>query len=419
MVDLGGMMIELHKTTVGEITENLDNIRVPLSKKQRSIIEKVYPYYGAQGIIDYVDGYLFDGQYLLVAEDGENLKSQNSHICNIVDGKFWVNNHAHIIRGRKDNNTEYLYYLLNLVNYRNYVTGSAQPKLTKDNLNSIQVYTHPPSVQTKIATVLSTLDKKIALNNHINTELEAMAKTLYDYWFVQFDFPISEAQANALGKLEFKGKPYKSSGGKMVFNEALKREIPEGWDGASILAVANLLGGGTPTKKNSEYWSGHIPFFTPTDADGTIFKFSTESYITDEGLKNSSTQLFLENTVLITARGSVGKLVLAGEKMAMNQSCYALQAKEGISYAYLYFLTEELIYFLKVKASGSVFNSIVSNDIKLTNLSIPKQELVEDFAEIIEPMFETISINTQENQQLTKLRDWLLPMLMNGQVTVK
>jgi len=260
--------------------------------------------------------------------------------------------------------------------------------------------------QKKVADLLKNIDAKINCNNRINAELEAMAKTLYDYWFVQFDFP------------DTNGKPYKSSGGKMVYNATLKREIPAGWVDSSVLAVADLLGGGTPTKKKPEYWSGHIPFFTPTDADGTIFKFSTTDYITNEGLKGSSTKLFGKHTVFITARGSVGRLVLAGVDMAMNQSCYALRTKAGISHVFLFFLAKELIHHLQVKSSGSVFDSIVSNDIELTKLAIPKGELIEKFAAVVEPAFEKIANNTKENQQLAQLRDWLLPLLMNGQVTV-
>jgi type I restriction enzyme S subunit len=224
---------------------------------------------------------------------------------------------------------------------------------------------------------------------------------------MQFDFP----DAN--------GKPYKSGGGKMVYNAELKREIPEDWDDSSIQAIANLLGGGTPTKKKSEFWGGGIPFFTPTDADGTIFKFSTADYITEEGLKGSSTKLFGKHTVFITARGSVGRLVLAGVDMAMNQSCYALRAKPDISHTFLFFMTKELIHHLQVKSSGSVFDSIVSNDIEQTKLAIPNTDLIKKFAEIAEPAFEKIANNTKENLQLAQLRDWLLPMLMNGQVTVK
>lgn len=284
--------------------------------------------------------------------------------------------------------------------------GSIQKNLYVSALETLSLNHNDLKQQKKIAAVLSVLDSKIDLNNRINAELEAMAKTLYDYWFVQFDFP---------GK---NGKPYKTSGGKMVWNKELKREIPEGWKDSNVLAVAELLGGGTPTKKMPEYWNGNIPFFTPSDADRTIHKFATEDYITEEGLKNSSTKLFEKDTVFITARGSVGKLVLAGTKMAMNQSCYALRAKTGISHTFLYFLTKELIHHLEVKSSGSVFNSIVSNDIEFTNLAIPDSNLIEKFAAVVEPAFDRIANNTRENQHLSSLRDWLLPMLMNGQVKV-
>ncbi len=289
---------------------------------------------------------------------------------------------------------------------QNSATGSIQDNINIEYLTSLKFKIPVKNYQDKIAAVLSSLDAKIDCNNRINAELEAMAKTLYDYWFVQFDFP----DAN--------GKPYKFSGGKMVYNATLKREIPEGWKDSSVLAIADLLGGGTPTKKKPEYWSGNIPFFTPTDADGRIFRFSTADYITEKGLKASSTKLFSKHTVFITARGSVGRLVLAGVDMAMNQSCYALRAKAGISHVFLFFLAKELIHHLQVKSSGSVFDSIVSNDIEQTNLAIPEGATMEKFSAIVEPAFEKIAANTKENQQLAQLRDWLLPLLMNGQVTV-
>ena len=314
------------------------------------------------------------------------------------------------LRGGKNLDTKFLKYVIGSPQFTKYVkyitTGSLVPHISGDQIKDFSVHLPHLNTQKKIAAVLSSLDAKIDCNNRINAELEAMAKTLYDYWFVQFDFP------------DTNGKPYKSSGGKMVYNATLKREIPEGWCDSSVLAVADLLGGGTPTKKKPEYWDGDIPFFTPTDADGTIFKFSTADYITKEGLKGSSTKLFGKHTVFITARGSVGRLVLAGVDMAMNQSCYALRAKAGISHVFLFFLAKELIHHLQVKSSGSVFDSIVSNDIELTKLAIPKGELIEKFAAVFELAFEKIANNTKENQQLAQLRDWLLPLLMNGQVTI-
>jgi type I restriction enzyme S subunit len=283
-------------------------------------------------------------------------------------------------------------------------TGSTVSNLCIPDLKALEI---PILFNTDgIAATLKAITGKIELNNRINAEIEAMAKTLYDYWFVQFDFP----DAN--------GKPYKTSGGKMVYNPTLKREIPEGWEAENVLSVANLLGGGTPTKTKPEYWNGTIPFFTPSDSDKNVFSVATENYITDEGLKKSSTRLFERHTVFITARGSVGRLALNAVPMAMNQSCYALKAKNGISFTFLFFLTKELIHHLEVKASGSVFNSIVSNDIEFTNLALPKERsLIEKFAAIAEPAFEKIEAATKENKQLSTLRDWLLPMLMNGQVT--
>lgn len=316
-----------------------------------------------------------------------------------------------IVRLKKDIvDKDYVYYFYSQKHINTYInklsSQSSQPNLNLDLLGKLPFDLKRLKDQQQIAAVLSALDAKIELNNRINAELEAMAKTLYDYWFVQFDFP------------DQNGRPYKSSGGKMVYNPTLKREIPVGWHDSSILAIADLLGGGTPTKKRADYWNGLIPFFTPTDADGTIFKFATADYITGEGLKGSSTRLFDEHTIFITARGSVGRIVLAGVKMAMNQSCYALTAKSGISYSYLFFISKELIHHLQVKSSGSVFDSIVSNDIELTKLAIPDVNLIEKFARIVEPSFKCIANNTLENRQLTQLRDWVLPMLMNGQVTV-
>ena len=289
----------------------------------------------------------------------------------------------------------------------NVATGSTIKNLSLASIRNMEIPTPPETIAKKIADVLLAIDKKIELNNRINAELEAVAKTLYDYWFVQFDFP----DAN--------GKPYKTSGGTLVYNPTLKREIPEGWEASNVLKVAHLLGGGTPTKTKKEYWNGAIPFFTPTDSDKNIFSVETEDYITAEGLKKSSTRLFEPYTVFITARGSVGRLALNAVPMAMNQSCYALRAKDGISYTFLFFLIKELIHHLEVKASGSVFNSIVSNDIEYTNLALPSDTtLMEKYAAIVEPIFEKIESTTKENKKLSSLRDWLLPMLMNGQVTV-
>ena len=233
-----------------------------------------------------------------------------------------------------------------------------------------------------------------------------MAKQLYDYWFVQFDFPNTG------------GKPYKSSGGNMVWNEKLKREIPDGWFASNICKIANILSGGTPSKAVSEYWEhGVIPFFSPTDCNGNIFQIETADHITQDGLNHCASSLFEEGTIIITARGSIGKLVIVGTPMAMNQSCYALLSKEG-EYGYLYFLAIQLIECLKAKGNGSVFKSIIASDIETSLLCIANRETITRFCTTISPLLQKIKQNTLEVLELTKRRDELLPLLMNGQVSL-
>ena len=261
--------------------------------------------------------------------------------------------------------------------------------------------------QNDVARISNTIATKISNNTSICTELEAMAKLLYDYWFVQFDFP------------DENGNPYKSSGGKMAWNDVLKREIPVGWEAGNITRIATILPGGTPSKAVDEYWiNGTIPFFGPTDYQQTIFQFETADHITENGLNACASSRFDVGTVIITARGSIGKLVIVGTPMAMNQSCYAFSPYNNTNVPYLYFLTKQIIEYLKVKGTGSVFKSIVTDDILNSILPIGPAEEIDRFCQTAQPMFERIKKLEAENMQLTSLRDFLLPMLMNGQVKV-
>ena len=286
-------------------------------------------------------------------------------------------------------------------------TGSGMRyTLSTETLNNIPILAPSLEMQEFIGKIFSDIDRKICLNRQINDNLEAMAKQLYDYWFVQFDFPNEE------------GKPYKSSGGAMVWNDKLKREIPKGWYAENICKIANILSGGTPSKAVDEYWNnGTIPFFGPTDCNESVFQIKTADHITQKGLEHCASSLFEEGIVIITARGSIGKLVIVGTPMAMNQSCYALQSKEG-EYEYLYFLTTQLIECLKAKGSGSVFKSIIASDIEHSTLCVATENVVSDFCKKVKPLFEKLKANTIEIAELTKQRDELLPLLMNGQATV-
>jgi len=320
----------------------------------------------------------------------------------------------------KELNPLYLYYLLSSKKYsellKRFATGSVQPQLPINRLKLIPIVYPDLSTQQKIAAVLSALDAKIELNARINAELESMAKTLYDYWFVQFAYPHPSSPKWDGTSVPFGGGA--EGGGGLVWNEALKREIPLGWEVDNIMRLGDLLGGGTPKTSEPSYWGGNIPFFTPKDTDDSIFVLNTMDYITEAGLESCSSRLYPKGTIFITARGTVGKINVASQDMAMNQSCYAIQAKPEINYYFLHQHSVHLVQYLKAKSNGSIFDAIVSNDIKLTPIVIPPLSLIQKFGEHTKGLYEKILVNKQESQTLTALRDWLLPMLMNGQITI-
>ena len=284
--------------------------------------------------------------------------------------------------------------------------GTSINNIRNEHLKDFKVLVPNDEDLASFSAFYKNIESKLLLNRQINDNLEAMAKQLYDYWFVQFDFPNEE------------GKPYKSSGGKMAWNEKLKREIPEGWYADNICRIADILSGGTPSKQIDSYWqNGNIPFFGPTDYAGAIFQLNTAEHITSDGLKHCASSLFEEGVVIITARGSIGKLVMVGTPMAMNQSCYAFRSRNN-EFEYLYFLTAQLIEHLKAKGSGSVFKSIITTDIENSILSIADETTIALFTSTIRPLMNAIKENTKQIEVLTKQRDELLPLLMNGQVSV-
>ena len=314
-----------------------------------------------------------------------------------------------VFRAKDGHSSEFLFATLLQDSFYDYVMqgakGSRMPRGDKEQIMRYEMPTLSIAEES-IGKFIMDINRKIRLNEQINQNLEAMAKQLYDYWFVQFDFPNEE------------GKPYKSSGGAMVWNKKLKREIPKGWFASNICKIADILSGGTPSKAVPQYWeNGIIPFFGPTDCNGNCFQIKTTDHITQDGLAHCSSSLCKEGTIIITARGSIGKLVIVGTPMAMNQSCYALSSKTN-EFEYLFFLTIQLIEYLKAKGSGSVFKSIITSDIENSLLCIADNNTITEFCNVVRPLFQKIKANTLEYSRLTKQRDELLPLLMNGQVLV-
>ena len=248
--------------------------------------------------------------------------------------------------------------------------------------------------QRRIASILSSLDRKIELNNKINADLEEMAQAIFKNWFVDFE-------------------PFKN--GKFVDSEL--GMIPEGWKVGRLTDVIKLMPGGTPKTSEPLYWdNGTIPFFSPKDVNG-VYCFATEKHITETGLNKCSSNLYPKDTIFITCRGTVGKVCLAACDMAMNQSNYAIKAIDGYSQYYVFFLVKSVVERLIKKSNGAVFSAITSKDFD-EDILIPSQKAVEDFTNVIDGFFRRIFTIGTENSRLSLLRDTLLPRLMSGELDV-
>ena len=303
------------------------------------------------------------------------------------------------IRANNNVDAEFLYYLLSQDLFFAYVmsgaNGSKMPRGDKQQIMNWEI--EIPSEkedQRRIASILSSLDRKIELNNKINADLEEMAQAIFKNWFVDFE-------------------PFKD--GKFVDSELGK--IPEGWKVGRLTDVIKLMPGGTPKTSEPLYWdNGTIPFFSPKDVNG-VYCFATEKHITETGLNKCSSNLYPKDTIFITCRGTVGKVCLAACDMAMNQSNYAIRAIDGYSQYYVFFLVKSVVERLIKKSNGAVFSAITSKDFD-EEILIPSQKAVEDFTNVIDGFFRRIFTIGTENSRLSLLRDTLLPRLMSGELEV-
>jgi type I restriction enzyme S subunit len=411
------MASEWPEALLGELVQNFDSRRIPLSSREREKRRGQYPYYGATGIMDYVDDFLFEGLHLLVAEDGSVERPDGKPFLQLVDGRFWVNNHAHVLRGSTDEDTRFLYYALSTVAIRPYMSGSVQAKLSQGNLNRIPTpYPADPADRRAIAYILGTLDDKIGLNRRMNETLEAMARALFRSWFVDFD-PV---RAKAEGRDPGLPKPIADLFPARLVNSELG-EIPVGWEVGSILEQSQLLSGGTPKTDREQYWSGSIPWASAKDVSqcGESFLVTTERAITEMGLEESSTQLIPAFATAVVARGATtGRMALLGRQMAMNQTCYALVSKFDTPFT-LHCMMRNRIADLVHAAHGSVFDTITTRTFETTRFLQPPLAALRAFEHLVTSPFERVLAASEEIRALSALRDTLLPMLISGSMRVK
>ena len=354
----------------------------------------LYPVYGSGGLMCTVDNYLYERPSVLLPRKGtlSNIQFADSPFWT-VDTLYYTEIDTHLA------DPYYLYYYLKQLDLTRLDSGTGVPSMTFDSYYNIKVCLPNIDKQRAVGQLLSVVDDKIQLNKRINDNLEAMAKQLYDYWFVQFDFPNEE------------GKPYKSSGGAMVWNEKLKRMIPQGWNNGILSDVANITMGQSPDGSSyNELGEGSIFYQGSTDF-GLRFP-SIRQYTT------SPNRCANKGDILMSVRAPVGALNIANNDCCIGRGLSALSSKIG-SITHLYYLLNDFrLKFEGMNSAGTTFGSITKDELFSLPVVIPTKSVISEFEKVCEPIIDKQMIIGEEINVLTKQRNELLPLLMNGQATV-
>lgn len=388
------------ETTLGDLIDIYDSVRVPLSAAQRATRKGSFPYYGAQGIIDFVDAYLFDGRYILVPEDGENLNSRKLPIAYFAEGKFWVNNHAHIIRAKPDKADDvFLKHAINALDISGYVTGAAQPKLTQANLRRIGVLAPDLDTQRRIGSILGAYDDLIEVNRRRVAVLEDMARGLFEEWFVRLRFPGHEGA---------------------VLHNTPDGPLPEGWRRGCLRDVAALKSG--------------FAFKSGTFVVEGLYSLVTIKHVHDGALvppflsrvealppKMPGHCLIAQGDMLLSLTGNVGRVCLAwGENLVLNQRVAKVvpNAASMRAFVYRWFRQPMTLRLLQQISNGVAQQNLSPVQAMELPVLLPADELMATFEAVAGPMMDLALQSAVTIANLQNQRDLLLPRLMSGQLSI-
>jgi type I restriction enzyme S subunit len=386
---------------LGDLVLNFDSKRVPLSSREREERRGRFPYYGATGVMDYVDAFLFEGLHLLVAEDGSVERPDGMPFVQLVDGQFWVNNHAHVLRAQTDEDTKFLYYALQTVPIRPFMSGSVQAKLSQANLNRIPIpYPTDEAERRSIAHILGTLDDKIELNRRMSETLEAMARALFKSWFVDFDPVRAKMEGCWRCGDSLPGLPahlYDLFPDWLVDSEL--GEIPEGWGVKKLGDVLELAYG--KALKDADRQPGTVPVY---GSNGQV------------GWHNE--RLAKGPGIIIGRKGNPGTVNWAStDFFAIDTTFYVRPKGECQS---LYFLFYALrTHDLPSLAADSAVPGLNRNFVYANLQLIPPPGVLQAFDRLVKPLFDRQYCNDLESRTLAQLRDTLLPKLISGELRVK
>lgn len=365
--------MELKEYRFNEVTINFDKKRVPLSSAQREKRQGKFRYYGAQGVIDHIDDFIFDGTYLLIAEDGENLKSKKQNIAQVVEGQFWVNNHAHIVQGNELCNTRYLCYLLNSMDLSGYVTGSAQPKLSQANLNAVTLFLPPIAVQEQIVECLHLFDKKIAVNQKINDNLAELLQAVYQERFGDV------SAATELGTLS---DICSYSGGRVAVSEL---------NASTYFSTENMLPG-----KAGATEAASLPTIPQTTA------------------------CHKGDTLISNIRPYFKKIVYCEDRCGCSTDvlCFTPVQPKYAAYLFSTLYADKFFAFMVAGSKGTKMPRGDKQQIMAYPAALPSDEELDEFNKLALPILAQLHSNKVENKRLSATRDTLLPKLMSGEIDV-
>ena len=382
------------ETTLGEVIELYDYERIPLSTQQRNQRQGEYPYYGASGIIDYIDDYIFDGRFLLISEDGANLVERKTPIAFFASGKFWVNNHAHIVQGLPRVADDYfLMSYIQSANISGYITGTAQPKLSQRNLKAIRLLLPPLPTQRKITAVLSIYDDLIENNTRRIKILEEMASAIYREWFVEFRFPGHE-------------------GVEMVESEW--GLIPQGWEVGKLGDLAESVRRNIkPSDINQE-----TPYFGLEHLPRKSIALS--NWDTVDSI-NSAKLAFKKGEILFgKIRPYFHKVGVAPLDGICSSDAIVIRSKKNECFATTLSCvsSEHFIEYATMTSQGTKMPRADWKVLVKYPVVIPPEQIIQRFSSFVRDVVDKIQNLIFRNKNLRQTRDLLLPKLISGEVDV-
>lgn len=308
-----------------------------------------------------------------------------------------------------ESNNLFVHYVFELLKQQiqDNVNGSIQKNINLDFLENFELMVPPLNYQNKVSNLLKDIDSKITNNNAISKELESMAKTIYDYWFLQFEFPDKD------------GKPYKSNGGKMVWNDQLKQEIPEGWEVKYLSDIeSNIVTGKTPSTKDKTNFGKDVPFICIGDIRNHSFINSTAISLSEKGANSQKKKFIPSGSLCVSCIATPGLIGFTTKDSQTNQQINTIVFNNIKNKYFLYFALFEYFNSNKNVKTGNTFSNMNKEEFSKIKI-IYNKKLVDEYFNTVNSYFEKIKLCEFENEQLQSLRDFLLPMLMNGQVIIE